>query len=133
MADAVPILISYVDRDERYRFVNRAYERWFGVERAQIEGRRLCEVIGDVAYQRLRGNVRRALAGETLTFEGEVDYHGAGARFIEARYVPDITPEGDIPGYYALISDITAACCAWNWIPMAARPASRWRSWVRRP
>lgn len=107
MADAVPILISYVDRDERYRFVNRAYERWFGVDRAQIEGRPLREVIGDVAYERLAGHVRRALAGETLIFEGEVEYQGAGARFIEARYVPDITPDGEIPGYYALITDIT--------------------------
>ncbi|ATC34380.1 PAS domain S-box protein [Caulobacter vibrioides] len=107
MADAVPILISYVDRDERYRFVNRAYERWFGVDRAQIEGRPLREVVGDVAYARLAGHVRRALAGETLIFEGEVEYQGAGVRFIEARYVPDITPDGEIPGYYALITDIT--------------------------
>lgn len=107
MADAVPILISYVDRDERYRFVNRAYERWFGVDRNEIEGRRLCEVIGDVAYERLQDFVRRALAGETLTFEGEVEYQGAGLRFIEARYVPDITPDGEIPGYYVLITDIT--------------------------
>ncbi|WP_310216929.1 HWE histidine kinase domain-containing protein [Caulobacter sp. BE264] len=107
MADAVPILISYVDREERYRFVNRAYEHWFGVDRADIEGRRLSEVIGDVAYGRLQGFVRRALAGETLTFEGEVEYQGAGARFIEARYVPDIAPNGEIPGYYVLITDIT--------------------------
>ncbi|WP_164468210.1 HWE histidine kinase domain-containing protein [Caulobacter vibrioides] len=107
MADAVPILISYVDSDERYRFVNRAYERWFGVDRAQIEGRPLREVVGDVAYARLAGHVRRALAGETLIFEGEVEYQGAGVRFIEARYVPDITPDGEIPGYYALITDIT--------------------------
>ena len=107
MADAVPILISYVDRDERYRFVNRAYEDWFGVDRAEIEGRHLREVIGEVAYERLRGFVRRALAGETLTFEGEVEYQGAGARFIEARYVPDIAPNGEIPGYYVLITDIS--------------------------
>lgn len=107
IADVAPILISYVDRDERYRFVNRAYERWFGVDRADIEGRHLRDVIGDVAYQRLRGHISRALAGETLTFEGEVEYKGAGMRFIEARYVPDITQDGEIPGYYVLITDIT--------------------------
>lgn len=88
MADAVPILISYVDRDERYRFVNRAYELWFGVNRASIEGRRLRDVIGGAAYERLKDHVTRALAGETLIFEGEVDYQGLGSRFIEARYVP---------------------------------------------
>ena len=40
MADAVPILISYVDREERYRFVNRAYERWFGADPSDVLGSR---------------------------------------------------------------------------------------------
>ncbi len=30
LPDALPVLLSYVDRDQRYRFNNRAYERWFG-------------------------------------------------------------------------------------------------------
>lgn len=107
MADAVPILISYVDREERYRFVNRAYERWFGLDRSQIEGRTLREVLGDTAYGRLRDHVTRALAGETVTFEGEVDYQDAGKRHVEARYVPDVTRDGQIPGYYVLVTDIS--------------------------
>lgn len=106
MADAVPILIGYVDRDERYRFVNRAYERWFGVDRSEIEGRTLREVLGKDAYERLRGHVTRALAGESVTFEGEVSYQ-AGARYIEAQYVPDIARGGEIPGYYVLVTDIS--------------------------
>jgi PAS domain S-box-containing protein len=107
MADAVPILISYVDRQERYRFVNRAYELWFGVDRSRIEGKTLREVVGADAYDRLRPNVARALAGESLTFEGEVDYQDAGVRHIQAQYVPDIAPAGDIPGYYVLVTDIS--------------------------
>jgi PAS domain S-box-containing protein len=107
MADAVPVLISYVDRDERYRFVNRAYENWFGVDRSGIEGKTLREVLGDDAYDRVRQHVARALAGESLTFEGEVDYKDAGVRHIEARYVPDIAPGGEILGYYVLITDIS--------------------------
>lgn len=107
MADAVPILISYVDREQRYRFVNRAYELWFGVDRSQIEGKTLAEVLGQAAYERLRHHVARALAGETLTFEGEVDYRDAGVRHVEARYVPHVGRNGDIPGYYVLVTDIS--------------------------
>lgn len=107
MADAVPILISYVDREERYRFVNRAYEHWFGVDRSEIEGKTLAEVLGHTAYERLRHHVSRALAGETLTFEGEVDYRDAGVRHVEARYVPHVGRNGDIPGYYVLVTDIS--------------------------
>ncbi len=107
MADAVPILISYVDREERYRFVNRAYERWFGVDRSEIEGKTLLEVLGEAAYGRLRPHVRRALAGESVTFEGQVDYQQAGVRHIEAQYVPDFARDGEIPGYYVLVTDIS--------------------------
>lgn len=107
MADAVPILISYVDREQRYRFVNRAYERWFGVERSQIEGKTLAEVLGPEAYDRIRPHVARVLSGESVTFEAEFNYRNAGVRDIEAQYVPDVTRNGEIPGYYILVNDIT--------------------------
>ena len=107
MADAVPILIGYVDRDERYRFVNRAYEAWFGVDRADMEGRTVLEVLGESNYARLRRYVVRALTGEAVTFEGEYDYGKRGVRYIEAQYVPDIARNGEIPGYYVLVTDIS--------------------------
>lgn len=107
MADAVPILISYVDREERYRFVNRAYERWFGVERAQIEGKTLAEVLGPEVYETVRPHMTKALAGEAVTFEAQFNYQTAGVRDIEAQYVPDVTRNGEIPGYYVLVNDIT--------------------------
>jgi len=107
MVDAVPVLISYVDREQRYRFVNRAYELWFGVDRSQIEGRTLEEVLGQDAYGQVRDHAARALSGESVTFEAEHDYLGAGVRHVEAQYVPDIARDGDIPGYYVLVNDIT--------------------------
>lgn len=107
MADAVPILIGYLDAEERYRFVNRAYEEWFGVKRSAIEGRTLRDVLGETAYERVKGHVARALGGERLTFEGEVAYQGVGSRHIEAHYVPDIAADGAVLGYYVLVSDIS--------------------------
>jgi len=107
MADADPILISYVDREQRYRFVNRAYERWFGVDRSQIEGKTLQDVLGAEAYDRVRDHAARALSGESVTFEAEYAYQGAGVRHVEAQYVPDFTRNGEISGYYVLVNDIT--------------------------
>ncbi|NGM52532.1 PAS domain-containing protein [Caulobacter sp. 602-2] len=108
MADAVPILIGYVDADRRYRFVNRAYETWFGVRREDIEGRSLLEVMGADAYERVRDHVDGALEGQSLTFEGEVPYQAAGLRHVEAKYVPDVAPGGEVLGYYVLVTDISA-------------------------
>jgi PAS domain S-box-containing protein len=107
VADAAPVLIGYLDREERYRFVNRAYEDWFGVDRTHIEGRTLLQVLGEAGYDKVRTHVARALSGERVTFEGEVPYRDAGLRHIEAQYVPDIAPDGAVVGYCVLVTDIT--------------------------
>lgn len=107
VADAAPVLIGYLDNQERYRFVNRAYEEWFGVDHADIEGKTLIEVMGEAAYAKVKAHVARALSGERVTFEGEVPYRDAGLRHIEAQYVPDVRPDGSVAGYCVVVTDIS--------------------------
>jgi PAS domain S-box-containing protein len=108
LTDALPVLISYVDRDQRYQFNNRAYEDWFGRSRESIKGRHLKDVLGEAAYESLRPHVERALAGESFGFEGRVPYKDGGARHVHADYVPRRSPSGEVEGYYALVQDVTA-------------------------
>jgi len=107
LTDRLPVLLSYVDADERYRFANRAYESWFGCERSAIIGRQLREVLGEEAYQSIRPHVERVIAGQQVTFEALVPYQGEGERYVRATYVPDLEG-GQVRGYVALIQDITA-------------------------
>lgn len=107
VADAAPVLIGYLDNQQRYRFVNRAYEEWFGVDRAEIEGRTLMEVVGEAGYARVKDHVARALSGERLVFEGEVPYRGTGQRHIEAQFVPDVRADGFVAGYCVVVTDIS--------------------------
>jgi PAS domain S-box-containing protein len=46
ITDALPELMAYIDIDERFRFVNRAYERWFGLDRHQMVNKTLQEIFG---------------------------------------------------------------------------------------
>ena len=106
IADAVPALICYVDAQQRYRFNNAAYERWFGYSREQITGKHLREVLGEDAYLTLQPTVERALAGERVNIETRVHYREAGLRDISVAYIPDRV--GDrVFGYTALIEDVT--------------------------
>ena len=41
IADALPVLISYVDKDQVFRFVNKTYEIWFERPRCEILVRRV--------------------------------------------------------------------------------------------
>lgn len=108
VTDAVPVLIAYVDTEQRYRFNNKTYEDWFGVSRADIYGRHIREVVGDAAYQAMREHIESALSGQLVTYEDLVPYRDRGARHISATYVPDVGDEGRVKGFAVLISDITA-------------------------
>ena len=61
IVDAVPALIAYVDRDQRYGFANRAYETWYGRPRDEIPGQTLRQFLGDDRYEKIRPVVPRAV------------------------------------------------------------------------
>ena len=66
VANNVPALISYVDRDQRYRFSNRTYNDWFGIPQERMQGRTVAEVFGAESYAGMKENIARVLAGEEV-------------------------------------------------------------------
>ncbi len=106
LTDALPVLISYVDKDERYRFHNAAYEKWFGDEGGDLDGKLVREVIGEAAYELLKPSIDRALSGERFSFEQLVPYRG-GSRHVHVDFVPRIGQNDATEGYYALIQDVS--------------------------
>jgi PAS domain S-box-containing protein len=108
VADALPVLVSYVTPDGRYGMANKAYESWFSVPRESIIGKTLREVVGDAAWEKLRPFVERGLAGEALSFEQlDVPYRLGGTRDIRVKFVPNRDASGRNQGYIALLEDIT--------------------------
>ena len=107
VADPLPLLVSYVDTEQRYRFNNKAYQDWFGQSPAAIQGRSLREVLGKSAYGKIRQYVEAALAGQHVAFEQVVPYKDVGPRLIRAHYIPDRGHDGKVHGFFAVISDFT--------------------------
>ncbi|MEH2179665.1 PAS domain S-box protein [Nostoc sp.] len=107
ITDTLPVLISFIDSEQRYRFNNRAYQEWFGHPTAEVYGKHLWEVLGESAYEVLRPYVEQVLAGEQVTFESEVPYKDGGTRYVNAIYVPQFNRQGTVEGYAALIADIS--------------------------
>src|SRR5690349_9440985 len=106
VANNVPALISYVDREQRYRFSNRTYDDWFGIAHVQMQGRTLAEVFGEEAYNRMRENIDRVLAGEEVEFEFTTN-EGGRRRTLQVSCVPH-EKAGTILGFYMLGNDVTA-------------------------
>jgi PAS domain S-box-containing protein len=107
ITDALPVLVSFVDADQRYRFVSAAYERWFGRPKADIVGKHVEEVLGVEAYRSVKANVERALSGTSVSYEAEVPGRDGGNRCIEATYIPQVGADGKVAGYVGLVVDIT--------------------------
>jgi PAS domain S-box-containing protein len=107
ITDSIPALISYVDADHRYRFVNQTYTDWFGRDPEQIIGRHISEVLGESAYAEVLPFIERVLAGEELTFERLLAYKDGSERYVLINYVPDAAEDGTAKGYFALVQDIS--------------------------
>ncbi len=105
--DSLPVLISYVDLEQRYRFCNKAYERWFGRPRERINGKHLKEVLGESAYKVIRRYVEAALSGKEVHFEYMMSYKDGGKRYISVTYFPHLEKQKEVKGFFALVNDIT--------------------------
>ena len=107
IANNVPALISYVDRDQRYRFSNRTYDEWVGIRHESMQGRTVAEVFGDEAYSRMRPEIERCLAGAEVQFELATGEKGPERRTLQVACVPHLDANGEVLGFYLLANDVT--------------------------
>ncbi len=99
ITEEVPLLLSYVDNTETYRFVNKNYERWFGVSKSAFIGKKVADGLGEEAYAELSPYIQSALAGTPISFDMQVPYKDGGTRHIHASYLPDINETGNVDGF----------------------------------
>lgn len=103
----IPALISYIDNNLRYRFVNSMYGNLFGMPAEAIIGKSVEELIGDESFARVKPYAERALAGERVTFENQITNPSGQTHYFIITYVPDAAPDGTVHGIYTLVTDIT--------------------------
>jgi PAS domain S-box-containing protein len=107
IANALPILIAYIDNRRRYRFNNRAHEIWFGKASAEIDNCHLKDIVGIPAYRQIAPYVRNVLSGKTVTFELELINHDGNLRWVSACYIPDFDERDRVKGFFATFDDIS--------------------------
>ncbi|MDE2275671.1 MAG: PAS domain-containing protein [Burkholderiales bacterium] len=106
VADAIPATVAVTDPAGCYSFVNRAFEREYGLPAGRILGRSAREVLGEAEYERRRPWIERALAGEAVAFDlGYTD--GAGERHLQISYIPLRRESGEPDGFVVVGQDIS--------------------------
>ena len=106
ITDNVPLFIAYIDRDERYRFVNRTEEEWFGRPAAELVGKSVRELLGEAAYRRIEAKIERVLVGDRVDTEDVYERSG-GQRVLRTARVPHFAEDGSVLGYFLVAEDVT--------------------------
>lgn len=105
--DLIPSPIAYINKNLQYEYANQAYLDWYEITANDIIGKAVIEFLDVEIYDRIKDNVKKALAGERVSYEIEIPYKKKTYRHIQASYTPEFDQEGQVKGYLALIVDIT--------------------------
>jgi PAS domain S-box-containing protein len=106
LLDSVPVLISYITPDQRFRLANRAYEQMFDVRKDSVIGQTIQELTGDLHYSKAKAFIERALAGERVSFDSNVLHKDGTRHDIELTYSPEIS-DGSVRGIAVFVRDVT--------------------------
>src|SRR5574343_160486 len=104
--DTIPILIGYVDKDEVYRYANKGYSDWYGHPEGSVTDRAVLDVIGPEVYGQVKDSVKRALSGQQVTYEYQMQRQGQTVH-AQSTLVPEISAEGETLGFFVFSHDIT--------------------------
>lgn len=104
----IPALVACFDIEQRYVYCNGAYESWFGLAAESILGRTFADVVGDKVHGKAQPFIDRVMNGKAVTFESHFPYRLGPSRDVHVEYVPSISDDGRVNGWYSLTVDVTA-------------------------
>ena len=107
VADAMPSMIAYWDVQIRCQFANKPYLEWFGQTPQEMIGLPLSTVLGASLFEMNFPYIQGALSGEPQEFERAILKPDGTVGHTLANYIPDINTNGDILGFFALVTDIS--------------------------
>jgi len=113
LANTLPYMLAFVDNKRRYKFVNTAYENFFGVKLKNIKSKTIAEIVGDDSYQKISEIHDRVLQGEELDLSERVELNDGRSIQLEINYIPNVeTLSKRVNGFFAIINDVTEYACA---------------------
>ncbi len=107
ITDNLPAYVSYVDKNRRIGFMNGYHADLFGRSRRKVEGKHVRDVIGKETYRAVETYMDSALGGQQTSFDISIDDDAGEKHWLQGTYVPRISEQGDVEGFYALVRDVT--------------------------
>src|SRR5438477_249157 len=93
--DQIPVTVSYIDADFRYRYINRAQEIWLGKTDAEVAGVKVSAVVEDHVWANIKPQIEAALRGESVPLERRRSDRNGNTVWHTGKHVPDINEDGE--------------------------------------
>ena len=105
--DNVPVMITYLDPEQHFLFINKTFADAMRLDRHNIAGTPSHQVFSETEYLLRQPYVERVLKGERVTFEAPLPSFEGSDRTAELTLIPHVGEYNDVLGYFTLYQDIT--------------------------
>ncbi len=100
-------MMVVVDRQYRYRMANRSFLSYRGLERSQILGMTVADVVGAEVFEKyVKRNLDECFEGKVVRYEARYPYSQLGERDLSLAFYPIAGPAG-IDRVACILQDIT--------------------------
>jgi PAS domain S-box-containing protein len=112
--DALPVVVAYIDQEQKYRIGNQVFEEWFGLPLSEVEGKPVREVVGDEVYREVESRLESALGGERAEYDRRMRFPDGTEHELHVTLIPHVGLAGHVEGVVALVTDVTERRAAEN-------------------
>ena len=106
IANAMPILVGQLDRDEKFRYANDGLADWFSLPAEKMIGMSFREVLGPERYPANEPFIQQALSGRAVSYERASESRGREA-VLNITYIPELNYQNEADGFVLVASDVT--------------------------
>jgi two-component system NtrC family sensor kinase len=96
LLDNITARVAVVGRDHRFIYANREAVAFYGRSQEEVIGQHLSAILGETAYSGYLPWAERLFSGESLRWQGWVEYPTHGRRFLQETMVPFASDGKDV-------------------------------------
>lgn len=98
----IPVLLAYFNIDQRCKYHNRIFRKWFGLKADQIDGKLLEEFADEDFSSSIKRHFNTILSGKTIHEERVLKSIKGFPYIFTEQYVPHMDSKGNTIGFYTL-------------------------------
>ncbi|HEX6915090.1 MAG TPA: PAS domain S-box protein [Chitinophagaceae bacterium] len=104
--DIVPAIISVVNTDLLYTYVNKPFLKFHSLQSENVVGKSVPGILGTELFSTIEPYIRKALDGESSCFQLSIETDG-NTRYFETNLSPDLAADGKVRGYTSCVVELS--------------------------